>query len=208
MNKQTCQYNIQTIFKPLTLATVLILAACSADDPVKEDSPELITKATLTFTPIGGGDEIVVTATDPDGEGVEDISVDSPINLKSQTTYDLSIELINGLVDPTSPEYNISDEVSEESDEHLFFFGWTNNVFSSPAGDGNIDNRADEVNYNDQDASGLPLGLLTTWITAGSAASGSFRVILKHQPGLKSETSSSTSGESDLDVEATINIIE
>ncbi len=51
---------------------VALLAGCSKDDPMKEDTPELITKATLTFTPTGGGTTVVVSATDPDGDGVMD----------------------------------------------------------------------------------------------------------------------------------------
>ena len=73
----------------LTLALValslMVLQGCKDDDPKKEDGPELITKATLTFTPNGGGAAVVVTATDAEGEGVQDIKVDGPINLAANT---------------------------------------------------------------------------------------------------------------------------
>lgn len=205
---------INKLFTLLLMASVLILSGCG-EDPEKEDTPELITKATLTFTPNGGGAAVVVTATDPDGEGVRNIAVDGPINLTKDKTYVLSIGLVNGLVAATSPEYNITEEVQEEGDEHMFFFSWTNNVFSSPTGNGNIDNRADAVNYtggaNSVDAKGQPLGLTTTWTTAtgvGSTSplSGSFRVLLKHQPELKTATSTSSTGETDLDLTFTINV--
>lgn len=200
------QYRIR-IFLTLTLvfASLLFLSGCDDDDPVKEDVPELITKATLTFTPSGGGSAVVVTATDPDGEGIQDIQVDGPINLEAAKSYSLSIALINGLADPSDPQYNITDEVEEEGDEHMFFFSWTNNVFSSPAGNGNIDNRADEVNYEDEDGNGLPLGLTTSWTTA-STSSGTFRIILKHQPDIKSASSDSNTGETDLDITFTVNV--
>ena len=61
----------------------------------------------------------------------------------------------------------------------MFFYSWTNNVFSDPTANGNIDNRADDVNYNDQDDGGQPIGLSTSWAAAG-ASTGKFRVILKH----------------------------
>ena len=66
-------------------------------------------------------------------------------------------------------------------------------------------NRADPVNYEDEDDAGFPLGLETTW-TTGNAATGTFRVVLKHQPDIKSATSDSTDGESDVDIswEATV----
>ena len=196
----------QTIFiltMVLTLTTSLFISGCDDDDPVKEDVPELITKVTLTFTPSGGGSPVVVTATDPDGEGIQDIVADYPITLTAATSYDMSITLANTLAQPSDPAYDITEEVEEEGDEHMFFFSWTNNVFSNPAGDGNIDNRADAVNYEDEDANGLPLGLHTSWTTA-EASSGNFRVILKHQPDLKSETSDSSIGETDLDLTFTV----
>jgi hypothetical protein len=61
------------------------------------------------------------------------------------------------------------------------------------------------VNYEDEDANGLPLGLETSW-TTGAASSGKFRVMLKHQPALKTTSSTSSTGETDLDTEFTINI--
>lgn len=189
----------------LAIASVSVISGCDDDDPKKEDTPELITKATLTFTPSAGGAPVVVTATDPDGEGVQDITVDGPINLAAAKSYTLSIQLINELAAPTDAEYNITEEVEEEGDEHMFFFSWTNNVFNDPTGNGNIDNRNDDVNYDDEDANGLPLGLETFW-TTGTASSGKFRIMLKHQPELKTASSTSSTGETDLDIEFTINV--
>jgi hypothetical protein len=189
----------------LAIVSLSIISGCDDDDPKKEDTPELITKATLTFTPIGGGSAVVVTATDPDAEGVQDITVDGPINLGAAKSYTLTIQLINELAEPADPEYNITEEVGEESDEHMFFFSWTNNVFNDPAGNGNIDSRGDDVNYEDTDDNGLPLGLETFWTTS-AVSSGTFRVLLKHQPELKSASSTSSAGETDLDIEFTINI--
>jgi hypothetical protein len=190
----------------LAVLTVAFLASCNDDDePTKEDTPELITNATLTFTPAGGGGAITATATDPDGEGVQDITIDGPINLAANTSYTLTIELRNELADPNDAAYNITEEVQEEGDEHMFFFSWTGNVFSDPGGNGNIDNRADAVNYNDEDGNGHPLGVSTSWTTS-TASSGNFRVVLKHQPDLKTATSASTAGETDLDIEFDINV--
>lgn len=190
----------------LAIASVIYLSGCDDDDPQKEDTPEMITEATLTFTPIGGGTTITVTATDPDGEGVQDLAVDGPINLTTNKTYTLKVELVNGLLEPSEPGYDITEEVEEESDEHMFFFAWTNNVFSDPSGDGNIDTRADDVNYNDTDDNGLPLGLDTSWTTVAASASGTFRIVLKHQPDLKSASSTATTGESDIDLTFVINV--
>jgi hypothetical protein len=180
--------------------SLLFLGSCSKDDPKPENIKEAITKATFKFTPAAGGASVTVTATDPDGDGPLPRTLSGPINLVKNVSYTLSITLINELAKPTDPEYDITEEVEEEGDEHMFFFAWTNNTFSSPTGNGNVDNRSDAVNYNDSDSKGQPLGLETSWTTINATGSGTFQVILKHQPDLKSATSKSTDGESDLDV--------
>lgn len=177
-----------------------LTVGCSSEDPVKEDTPELITKATLTFTPTGGGTAVVVSATDPDGEGAMDIVVDGSITMAAGTQYVLTIQLINTLVAVGQPGYDITEEVEAEGAEHIFFFSWSGGVFQTPAGDGNIDNRADAVDYVDLDGGGLPIGLISTWTSSSSAATGTFRVVLKHQPGSKTATSGSSVGETDLDL--------
>ena len=203
-NRSINFYSLQVLTSAVAITALSFLSACNHNDPKKEDTPELITKATLTFTP-SVGTPVVVTATDPDGEGVQDITVDGPINLSANKSYTLTITLLNELAQSTAPEYNITAEVEEEGVEHMFFFAWTNNVFNDPAGNGNADNRGDDVNYEDQDANALPLGLKTFWTTAG-VSSGSFRVMLKHQPDLKSATSTSSTGETDLDISFIINV--
>jgi hypothetical protein len=183
----------------LVAGSLLFLSGCKKDDPKPENIPEAITKATLTFTPAGGA-PVIVTATDPDGDGPLPRTLSGPINLVKNVSYTLKITLINELAKPTDPEYDIAAEVEEEADEHIFFFAWTNNTFSNPTGNGNVDNRSDAVNYVDRDTKGLPLGLETSWTTINATGSGTFQVMLKHQPDLKSATSKSTDGESDLDL--------
>lgn len=182
----------------------VVLSGCGGNEPQREDVPEMITKVTLTFTPVSGS-PVIVTATDPDGEGIQGIKTDGTIALAKSTTYVLTISLVNTLAAPTDDAYDITMEVREEGDEHMFFFSWTGNAFDQPAGNGNIDVRSDLVDYSgaedSKDSGGLPLGLTTTWKSAGIATSGaSFRVMLKHQPQLKSLISTSTDGETDLDI--------
>ncbi len=184
----------------ISLASLcLFISACEDDDPVVEEVPETITTTRLTFTPEAGGSALTFEATDPDGDGPESVSIDE-IVLPANTAYTLTIEFFNELVAPTDEEYDITEEVEEEGDEHQLFFGWTDGLFSSPAGDGNIGGgqQGDPVNYEDEDEDMRPIGLETTW-TTGEAGSGNFQVILKHQPDIKSDTSGSTDGESDID---------
>ncbi|MFM8912056.1 MAG: hypothetical protein ACKOE6_03915 [Flammeovirgaceae bacterium] len=208
----------RAIFNSLASVTVmsgmLFLASCSKDEPKKEDTPELITKATLVFTPSDGSAAVTVTATDPDNQGARPIAIDGPISLAKNKTYVLTIALINGLAKPTEPAYDVSEEVREEGIEHQFFFAWTKDVFSNPSGNGNVDNRTDPVLYEggqnntSKDVNGRNLGLVTTWTTVNSSVSGgTFTVRLKHQPdGLKSDTSDSATGETDLDLTFVLNV--
>ena len=202
---------MKTIFRNLPLVifmSLLALSGCKKDDPKPEDVPELITKTTITFTPAVGS-PVVVTATDPDNNGPKDIVVDGPINLLKGTTYVLSIQLVNGLYKTTDDGYDVSKQILTEADEHQFYFSWNAGLFSDPSGNGNIDNRNDPLNYGASvDSKGRPVGLTTTWTTAGTGSAGanSFRILLKHQPDIKSTTSTSSDGESDLDLTFVMNV--
>jgi hypothetical protein len=201
----------QILLSTLFMSSLFLISGCDNEDPDPENVPELITKVNLKFTPSAGGSVVTVTATDPDGEGVQDIKVDGPINLLKGVQYTLSVELLNGLYKPGEEGYDITEEVEEEGDEHQLFYSFSDGVFSSPSGTGNIKDNASSVvgtiNYLDTDSNGRPLGLSTSWTTANLAASGkSFRVVLKHQPDVKSNTSTSMDGQTDLDITFVLNV--
>ena len=178
----------------------LLVTGCKDDDvPPEENEQETITHVTLTFTPEGGGTPTKATWVDADGPGSGQ-PVLTDIELTANTTYTMAISITN-LIDPNNPE-NTTDEIREEKNDHMFFFGWTDGLFSSPTGDGNVGagHRDDPINYGTFiDDKGYPVGLETTW-TTGAAATGTFQVILKHQPDEKSATSDTTTGESDVDI--------
>ncbi|MEL6719641.1 MAG: T9SS type A sorting domain-containing protein [Bacteroidota bacterium] len=173
--------------------------------PPCENEEEIITDVILTFTSADGSDVVTARAQDPDGEGPQDLQILDEIDLVESTEYTLSIELLNAIEGE-----DITEEIMEEDDEHMFFFAFTDEVFTSPAGDGNADNRPDPVNYNDFDENGLPVGLSTSWETecGEETTSGTFRVVLKHQPDIKSETSTINDGGTDVDLTFTINVNE
>jgi hypothetical protein len=190
---------LQILFRLATGFIFVMFFSCETPEPVKEATPETITRLQLTFTPDGGGDPIIVEATDPDAEGVQEITATDSIRLLASVNYELQIHVFNELVEPAAPEYDITVEIEDEGVEHLLLFGWTENAFASPAGNGNIDRRNDDVVYLDADLNGLPLGLRTSWATNASVIKGDFRIVLKHQPDLKSENSGADTGETDLD---------
>ncbi|MFT6868744.1 MAG: hypothetical protein ACJA08_003599 [Cyclobacteriaceae bacterium] len=192
--------NIPNIY--FFLIFIMTLSSCNdTDEPVIENEQEIITDVVLTFTDIAGN-AISAMAIDPDGEGFANLEVVDTIELKINTIYTLAIELENSVTNES-----LTSEVKNESDEHLFFFSFTEDIFSDPIGNGNMDQREDALNYLDKDEFEFPLGLSTRWTTAG-ANKGKFRVVLKHQPGIKSVSSTVTDGESDVDLEWVVVISE
>ena len=184
------------------IATAFLYSGCDNHVPPAENEEEIIDKVTLTFTPSSsGGAPIVAEANDPDGTGVADFNTDDFV-LTPGTEYVLTITVEN-----TEEGENITEEIEEEEDEHLFFFAFTNDIFSDPAGNGNADDRSHPLNYEDEDDDGNGVGLTTSWTTSSQIIdNGEFRVILKHQPGIKSATSTAEDGSSDIDLVWAIHI--
>ncbi|MBL6446210.1 hypothetical protein JMN32_07815 [Fulvivirga sp. 29W222] len=188
----------------LLLASAVFMTACSDDDaPEAENEEEVINEVTLTFTPVAGGTPLAFTYNDPDGDGTLTAEQDD-IMLSANTIYSLAITLKNTV---GGNNENITEEVKNEGIEHQIFFGWTGALFSSPTGLGNIGagNQVNTLNYQDEDANGLPIGLATVWETA-TPTIGTFRILLKHQPDIKSASSSSEDGETDVDLQWNIEI--
>jgi hypothetical protein len=180
-----------------TLMVLVLLGSCDTDEPEAENVEEIITRVTLTFSPTSGGDAVVVTATDPDGEGSQGLVIDGTISLENNFQYELSLKFENTW---ESPAENITEEVEEEGDEHLILFGWSGDVFSNPV-NGDITGNRYVIRYEDADDNGQPIGLTTLWTTAATTASGTFRAVLKHQPdGIKTSTSGISDGATDVDL--------
>ena len=184
--------------------TLFIFTACEEDEaaPEEENEVEVFTDVKLVFTPTGGGAAVEATAQDPDGAGVQELQVLGAINLAANTSYTLTMVIENCL---ESPCELMNEEIEEEDDEHQFFFAFTNDAFTSPAGNGNIDSASDPINYNDSDGNGNSLGLNTSW-TTGPASTGTFTVQLQHQPDVKTATSGSTDGDTDWALTFNLNI--
>ena len=183
--------------------TLFIFTACEEDEaaPEEENEVEVFTDVKLIFMAQSGtGDTVVVAAQDPDGAGVQELQVLGAINLKANTNYFLSMIIENCLEDPCEL---MNEEIEEEAEEHQFFYAFTNDIFTSPSGNGNIDNASDPINYIDVDGNGNPIGLLSTWNT-GSAKS--FTIQLQHQPDVKTATSGATDGDTDFALTFNLNI--
>ena len=188
----------------------LVFTGCKKDDedaPEPENELEVITDVTLVFTNTENSNDVVkASAKDPDGGGIEDLVIEDEINLDTSKTYKLTFEIFNNLEEPGE---DIGDEINEEDDEHQLFFSFTDNSYASPTGDGNVGDgkSADPINYKDKDGNQNNLGLETEWTTPNTVTDGGkFRVILKHQPDIKTSSSDSEDGDTDFDLEFVLNI--
>ena len=89
-----------------------------------------------------------------------------------------------------NPVFDISEEIEEESDVHLFVYKVT------PLG-------LVGVQIKDLDKNGLPIGLKADVRSQYVPGNGKFQVILKHQPpinGKAAKTGSEEGGSTDVDV--------
>ena len=176
----------------LTVAlSALFVTGCKKDDddptpstnnnnpPAHEE--ELITSVILSFVDTAGVQPSVQYAfRDPDGDGGNAPTQHDTIRLVANTYYNATIQLLN---ESESPAEDITLEVQDEDDEHLFCYAPSNTNVS--------------VVRTDTDGT-YEVGITTFWDT-GAIASGETTVTLKHQPGIKD----GTCAPGDTDVEVT-----
>ena len=187
------------------ILTLFVFTACEEDEvaPEEENEVEVFTDVKLVFTPAGGGASVEAAAQDPDGAGVQELVVKDEIKLQSGTTYTLTMVIENCL---ESPCELMNEEIEEEAAEHQFFFAFTDGAFTDPAGNGNVDNASDPINYVDTDANGNPVGLTTTWTAGDPTTAASFTVRLQHQPDVKTATSGANDGDTDFELQFRLTI--
>jgi len=194
------------LFNDFKKFSLFLITGCNDDDvPDEENELEVITDVRLVFTNEADASDVVVAdAQDPDGAGVEELEILDAINLDVNKTYTLTFEIFNNL---ETPGEDIGDEIQEEDDEHQLFFSFSDDAFANPTGNGNIDDSADPLNYNDADGNGNPLGLSSSWTTSSaSLTGGTFTVRLQHQPDVKTSTSGASDGDTDFDLQFELNI--
>ena len=180
--------------KLVKIACALLIAGCLMTACKKEtgetNEEELITTIQLTFAPVGGGTSLTYEFSDLDGPGGAPPTQDE-IVLAPSKTYNVSVQVLNESV---SPAEDITEEVEEESDAHRFYY--------EPSAGSNI-----TVSALDNDASGVPLGITSTW-TTDAASTGTIIITLRHYPGNppgKETSDPVNSGKSGTDVTATFN---
>lgn len=149
----------------------LSLNACKKDELPDVEEEELITTISLTFTNTTDANDVkTITYKDLDGDG-GNAPIVSNLNLKANQVYSVAISSI--LNETGNPADDIRAEVIAEKDDHLFVYktSGANLTFSNLSTDNN----------------NLPFGLTAT-ATTTSASTGTFTIILRHQPGTKDGT--------------------
>lgn len=174
----------------IAVLALMLASACSKDKDTPENPPnpneeELVTTAVLVFT---DATDSALSSTfvfrDIDGPGGNAPEQFDTIQLQGNHTYFLQLYLLD---ETQTPAADISQEVLEEGDEHQFFF----------AAEGGIQMN---TTYLDQDVDGNPIGLLSQ-VETGTPGQGAFRVVLKHQPGVKAPAPGNAAlGDTDLEL--------
>lgn len=161
-----------------------------APTPQDQNETELITTVSLLIKENG---TLVNTFTfnDPDGAGGVNPTVDH-ITLEANKIYTCTLLVLDETKNPTD---TTSLEIEEEKNVHQFFFHPSAGLNMSFA----------YVDYDDHD---VPVGLEST-ITTGAAGTGTVRIVLKHQPGVKptSGNGEEALGETDMEVSFDVTIL-
>lgn len=174
----------------LALTGLMVMTACEDDPaaPSDENETELITRITVSLTPVGGGTAQTATIDDPDGMGPLPPSAASAVlTLTPGTTYNGTVAVFDAS-DPNDIE-DITVEVRTEDDEHRFFYTVTGvNGVTIP--DASLD----------QDGNGAPLGITFQVVAAaGASGSGQIRVVLSHYDDVPKGNGATPSNETDVD---------
>jgi hypothetical protein len=195
---------LKNIFtKAFVFAIILFVVSCDKDDsPDPENEEEAITKAVLVVTNTSDNSsetynfEVEGHHHDHDDDHTDDGDDDDDhegehmeVELESNSTYLFEITFFNES-DPSN-SIDVTKEIIEEADEHVFFYELTDSsiTIESAAGD-------------TIDSSGDPIHLKTEWTTT-SAAIVDIVAYLIHEPITKTGVSTRTDlgGSTDAEIE-------
>ncbi|MBK7762470.1 MAG: hypothetical protein IPI46_03750 [Bacteroidetes bacterium] len=149
--------------------------------PPNPNEEELITTLQITFIDsLGIAPNVVAKYQDLDGDGGNAPLLWDSIKLQTNTTYLANIVLLD---ETKMPADTISNEVLDEAVDHLFCF--------------EVPDTNCVITRTDKDLNNLEIGLQSTWKTKNQT-SGNVRILLRHQPGIK--TGDCSLGASDVDL--------
>lgn len=175
----------------IILMTSILFTACEKT-PIIPNEEELITTLQYTLTPLDGGNSIVFSFQDLDGDGGNPASISGGV-LEANKTYSGVLVLLD---ETQNPSEDITSEILAEAAEHQFFFESTIQDVT--------------ILYSDNDNNGNPLGINTT-LTTKQTGSGTIKITLRHEPnkdalGVRAGNIANAGGETDIEVIFDINV--
>lgn len=163
--------------------------ACKDKEAEPAEENELITTLQLNFK--NGITTETFVWKDLDGEGGMAPQVQNVV-LKPNTTYDLSVKVLD---ESKNPVLDITQEVKEKDDEHLFLY------IPQPSS-------LLAYTYIDKDAKNFPVGLLGN-LKTNAAGNGKLKVQLRHQPpagGKATKDGTATPGSDDINIDFVVEV--
>lgn len=169
MKNETLHSALNRLILFSVVISASLFAGCS-DDPESTNEEEVITTIIVTLASDEEEGHVVTLSWD-------DLNLDAVVDqseivvsgtLLVDTIYQASIQILNK---SGNSVLDITEEIREEAEEHIFCYTVTNVGIS-------ITNR-------DEDKYGMPVGLTSTWTTSSTVSTGTVNIALRHQPGVK-----------------------
>lgn len=206
-------------FIPITII-IAVLFSCNHDEKVVAPtvSNEALTTVQLQLTntadatdkPFAQWEQLL----DKNGNPLPVDVTQANLNLKANATYTAQLTLLDKT---QTPDFNVSDEIKQRSNYHLFFYqplptdkalvipnNYPTNKddlypepIPTPIPSGSVLNLTVTITDHDSNTQQYPLGLQSNFVT-GAAGTGWLRLVLRHQPNVKDGTYAP--GSTDLDV--------
>lgn len=168
----------------IVFALTLLLIQCKKDSPDEINEEEVINRVTLTVTAADGSSNDYIW-----NEG----GTEPTITLAANTTSNVSIQFFDA--SDASDIEDITEEVTEEADEHFVFYQVSSAAVTISAASNDV-----------EDSDGASINLKTQWAAAGTS-SGIVRVYLIHEPTSKTGTSrGELGGSTDVELDFPVTI--
>ncbi|HXA01760.1 MAG TPA: hypothetical protein VNW99_07220 [Cytophagaceae bacterium] len=198
----------------MVCAAVLMLAACNKKEKAVAPtiSNEALTTVQLvlinTASPFDKDTATWQQLLDVNGNPLPEDTSKAILNLHAGTTYTAQVLMYDKTQTPAT---NVSDEIKQRANYHLFFFQPTpispsNYVISTTTTNipGTVTSASGPylnltVNRTDYDTNNPPMqvGLTDNFVT-GAASDGHLRVVMRHQPNVKNGTYDPGSSDADI----------
>jgi len=177
------------LFNILLTSIILFSISSCNDDFLDPNEEELITTLRYTLFDTAGNSTVVLLFRDVDGSGGNPPEFVVTGQLKQNSYYVGSLQILNESVNPA---VDITPEILQEGIDHQFFYAVSGGLDIS-------------FRYADTDTNGKPIGI-NTILTTGSASRGSLRIILRHQPdknatGVSTGDLTNAGGETDVEID-------